>query len=662
MPQRTRSHTLEEESWKFFNNSIPDNWVIRKPDPDYGLDAEIEIFTEKGSATGIMFLAQLKATDESDLNKALKLKFKKETLTYYSTLDLPVIIIRYISKTKQQYFIWSQQIDTYYSDQNTKTILIKFSKDSIWQDETPEKIYSYLVQYRKLKNGNVPIPISLLLDCEEGAISSSLFLLVENKLNELIEQQRLEITLTDNKEIELLTRIRISKNEIKVSILNSKGFTLHNVQKDNGKYDINSLTYDLLSIVGFFLILIDKNNLGLEIIRKNFHFSTLKNSCEVLGLLNYLIINEKRIDICLSILESIFHNNFSDKIDLFQKFFTFVILPHIMRYRLEKENEKRLVQIIISFCDYCESIGEYSISASFYYSLANNLRKSEYVNDKKVLSYYRKASNLDNEYLNRYYFCADVAGVLFHLNRFYFSSKFYKKSLLLKDDIEIIPLLADSLLFAGYYKESLEYFEEYYKKNKEGDPEWYLKKFVLKILLREFKVNTQKRLYEDAFCLSDINLEEVKSEEIIKKTIRKLKNALLKDLLCDVAWCNLGNLYYREKNYNNAFFSFLVLSLIQLTNPESWIMCLLSAEDINPEIISAVFYTAYHHNGENLIQSWINITQFKDIKLDSNLVQLLRNLFKEMRKHYKKNKKDEKKILRLFHNDKSYIEIPIKFN
>lgn len=55
MTKRPRSLRLEDESWRLLSNFIPSQWVLRKPQPDYGIDGEVEIFDESGSSTGLLF-------------------------------------------------------------------------------------------------------------------------------------------------------------------------------------------------------------------------------------------------------------------------------------------------------------------------------------------------------------------------------------------------------------------------------------------------------------------------------------------------------------------------------------------------------------------------------------------------------------------------------
>jgi hypothetical protein len=86
MPIRPRSHTLETESRRAFGALLPSEWVNRSLESDYGIDEQVELFDKTGRASGLMFLAQLKATDARDLKSALKFPLKVETLRYYRSL------------------------------------------------------------------------------------------------------------------------------------------------------------------------------------------------------------------------------------------------------------------------------------------------------------------------------------------------------------------------------------------------------------------------------------------------------------------------------------------------------------------------------------------------------------------------------------------------
>src|SRR4030042_3025643 len=138
MIKRPRSHQLEEESWKALSNCVPNQWVLRKPQPDYAIDGEVEIFDESGSPTGLLFFVQLKGTDIKEKAKALSCRIPLETLRYYKSLPLQTLLIRYHSPSKSLYFRWSGTVDPYYARKESKTVKVDFSEEAAWSEKTPD--------------------------------------------------------------------------------------------------------------------------------------------------------------------------------------------------------------------------------------------------------------------------------------------------------------------------------------------------------------------------------------------------------------------------------------------------------------------------------------------------------------------------------------------
>jgi hypothetical protein len=46
MPKRPKQHQLEDLSRAKFQLCLPEEWVIRDKDKDYGIDCEVELFDE----------------------------------------------------------------------------------------------------------------------------------------------------------------------------------------------------------------------------------------------------------------------------------------------------------------------------------------------------------------------------------------------------------------------------------------------------------------------------------------------------------------------------------------------------------------------------------------------------------------------------------------
>src|SRR2546421_10025792 len=121
MPKRPRQHQLEDESRVALRASLPSAWVFRDSVPDYGIDGAVEIFDAEGQATGAIFFAQLKATDETELDKALAITLSLQTCSYYGALDVPVLIVRYHSPARKLYAKWFHSLDSYYARKGLKT-------------------------------------------------------------------------------------------------------------------------------------------------------------------------------------------------------------------------------------------------------------------------------------------------------------------------------------------------------------------------------------------------------------------------------------------------------------------------------------------------------------------------------------------------------------
>ena len=104
MTRRPRSHQLESQSRLAFSASLPSSWVFRDLAPDYGLDGMVEVFDEKGLATGHLFFVQLKATDRTAM--LLRVRLSRRLLDYYSTLMLPVLLVLFQAPTSGLYARW----------------------------------------------------------------------------------------------------------------------------------------------------------------------------------------------------------------------------------------------------------------------------------------------------------------------------------------------------------------------------------------------------------------------------------------------------------------------------------------------------------------------------------------------------------------------------
>lgn len=146
MPKRPRSHQLEDLSLNRFRQAVPTAWVVRERSRDYGVDLEVEIFTEDGEATGLFFYVQLRATDDPAGGR--KLRFDVEQLEYFRLLDLPVAIVRYAAADDSLHLMWDFETPSAAGGSASQTLI--FAPDQQWSDDTSTHIIQTLTTLRQL--------------------------------------------------------------------------------------------------------------------------------------------------------------------------------------------------------------------------------------------------------------------------------------------------------------------------------------------------------------------------------------------------------------------------------------------------------------------------------------------------------------------------------
>src|SRR5687767_10733531 len=124
MPERPLSHQLEEESRTAFRTLVHP-WVFRDKNPDYGIDAEVELFDENGKATGGQFLVQLKAAHKQPNNPSVSLAI--DTVKYYHSLELPVLLVLWIKESGKTFWRWANNIDLYYAKPKAKSLAVRLA-------------------------------------------------------------------------------------------------------------------------------------------------------------------------------------------------------------------------------------------------------------------------------------------------------------------------------------------------------------------------------------------------------------------------------------------------------------------------------------------------------------------------------------------------------
>jgi len=169
-PKRTRSHVLEDISKGRFPQSLPEAWVVREIPRDYGIDLEVEVFSEE-EATGITFRVQLKSTDSPSKGRPTRI-VKLDHLAYWNSLGVPVMIALYVEPEDTFYWCWSSSHDPGPSTRNKKSTTIHFATTDVLAPTSGDRIVSEIRILRRLMAHDVTRPISVRVTSSAIGISS----------------------------------------------------------------------------------------------------------------------------------------------------------------------------------------------------------------------------------------------------------------------------------------------------------------------------------------------------------------------------------------------------------------------------------------------------------------------------------------------------------
>jgi hypothetical protein len=172
MPKRVNQHEIEDISRAKFQLALPRKWVFRDKTKDYGIDGEVELFDNNKTPQGLVFWVQLKATESKEESTILNVDFSIETLRYYKTLDIPVLLVRYSDYDDSIYVKWIHNVDLFFAKEDAKTFRIKLTENDKWIDSTNNQIENYLKKIRQLESGSFGFPISLSILIKETKINN----------------------------------------------------------------------------------------------------------------------------------------------------------------------------------------------------------------------------------------------------------------------------------------------------------------------------------------------------------------------------------------------------------------------------------------------------------------------------------------------------------
>lgn len=589
MTRRVKQHQLEDISRSKYSLAIPRNWVMRDKAKDYGIDAEIEIFDENTQATGLVYWVQLKATETSKESAAKKLDLDVDSLRYYKSLELPVLIVRYSEKTDKFYCKWAHEIDLFYAKKNATTIRISFCDEDVWCSDSSIKTIKYLKRTRAIKAGAITLPVPVFMDVKNNSINGMARGAFMSVFRQALQDYPQIATYQSDPEKAVLG-VSLNDNELVISLSAITGCTFHSIRDREKAAFTEGIVADVMLGLAVAMEQLGQIEIAATICLHNKLKTRFLQNEEMFSRFIPMLIRSSRygeaIDAVCEAIGSNYDNNILENITL----------ASAITVASKDENRYISIEKLLDKClDKSITFGENALIGIAHYNLANHYHNRSL--HKKSIFHYLKARRFEPKYLNQPYYYSELGGSLFELGKYRFSARSYKLALDKGASASVKPNYADALMLGGNYKLALDVFFEYLHSTKDTHAQWQLQHKCLEMLIAQTGVKTQVRRKKEAICGVDFSKAGTPS------FITDLEKAIELDNLCGLAWFNLGIANSKSGNHKEAAISFTICGLVQRGDKEAWVnatLCSLNKE-VDPYFAILVVHTSYFFNGDDYL-------------------------------------------------------------
>jgi tetratricopeptide (TPR) repeat protein len=527
---RARSHQLETESRTAFAQVVPSSWVVREVVPDYGVDAQVEIFEEDGAPTGLVFAVQLKATDSDEQIPPVRLSHEK--VAYYRSLPDPLLIVRYMSRSATLYTRWLHSFDPYYETTTDAGIVLRFSLEEAWTTGTPSAIRREVEAFRFFRSPALPLPIALHVVTEEPTVHGRTAAEWLVALRAIAEPAADVIDLRGDPPTALGASLILRANAVVVSLGGTTSATFH-VEDELAPEALEALPFDSLVTAALALNQAGHIDLASRLLRA---FAPASRSIllpQVGFLAASVFAAARRVREALDVAEAVALRE-EPEADAAATAVALAALnaaPHMTpdeRTGYDDFHRKRIARA---------EVGRVNLGSA-HYNYANHLRTSG--RPRLAIRQYRLAAKFDPGYRERPYFWRELGSSLYLEGRYADAAAALGKAVALDDYPRTRALHGDALMFAGQFRAAEEVFSSYLDDHPPGAAEWRLKRQAVAALRSDFG-DASPRDPARAVAL----VEEAQSSP----TEEALRAALVVDPLCGLGWFNLGVLLVGEEPF-----------------------------------------------------------------------------------------------------------------
>lgn len=646
MTHRVRQHELESESRTAFEAAIGSRFVVRAITPDYGLDVDVEEFDERGVATGLRYFGQLKATDVKNLKRALTVRLPLAKETYYRSLAVPVLMVRYHAPTHALYTRWFHDFDPFYDGERSQTsVPFRWRTDDLWNERTSERLAAEARAFMRFRQPILPLPLTLFVERDDDnrhrlTDTEAVFAIqrAASRTPALVEIARGPAPYGE-------AIIRIKSGEI-VFVAQGVGSATYHLppQYEAGEYG-DVLAADVLTTVALGLAQLRQPDVASRFTAAFSEGSTLLSHPAMIWALSSAMATSRRVLEGLSLAQRL------DEHEDAQGYFAALIftLPALFHsHGLMPTEAAELRRVLARRAELLEDRGYPELAAAARYSLGNYYRTHR--EPRLAVREYRDAMRLDASYANRAYIWAEIGGALFGAGRFRASAGAYSRArVLAPDDRFYVALHADAVMFTGAYDEARDGFGAALQAGGEPGGEWILKHWLLSFLVDGLGMVSQRR---DSTTANE-NVERAVASEDDSVAAQFLDDAIASDALSSLAWFNSGFVARKLGQDQLQWTSYLAAAVLQPEDVESWVNALMLGvnQNVDPPLIWATIAAAHRFGGEDTKRQLVKFLREQSEDFDRDAIVAL---YDEVASVLPRDQ-DDPLTLRLFGDDETEI-------
>jgi tetratricopeptide (TPR) repeat protein len=551
-----------------FEALLGERYIFRAEVPDYKVDASLEEIDSKGSLTGLRFLAQLKGTDEPDLDKALRFSMAVADRVYYRALPLPVLMVRYHAPTATTYTRWIHQHDPFHDQPGAATFTFRWQLTDLWDARRADELAADARAFLELRSPMIHVPRTFHV-ATQGAFGLTRIEVVA-ALRTAVSRAEDVIALRTSAPPAGAAWVRVNEDALTIDLAKVTGATMH----ISAGYDPGSrghkLAADAWLTAGAAFASAGQVQIAARLVAAFAADSNLVRSAETAFSMQDVMARARRVRESLELAAVL---DASDESEV-QQASMFFILPALFHgaslSASEYEEHRKTLEARIARRDAIDAPIERSRELV---NLAN-LYRTRGMSDAAI-PLYEEAARCDPGYLERAHYWFDLGGVLFGARDFAESAMAYSRASRLGAPSIAQALEADALLFAGEYQGALDLFRVFTRDHPDQSAEYRLKLLALETIVGELGISSQQRDTEGALLAAAALPEgDVTAHELLVVSEAQLSQ----DALWPSAWLNRGLAYLAGAHARDALVSFVAGSILMPeVELELWRRAILAA-------------------------------------------------------------------------------------